>query len=105
MRLGEDHVRVVTGAFDGGRDSFWMRKHMPRDGSVTVTDKTRDICTIGLWGPNAPEVLQQLTNVDLTQDDSPYGHVIDAEVAGVDCSLFRISYVGDTGWELSLIHI
>ena len=100
MRLGEDHVRVVTGAFDGGRDLFWMRKHMPRDGSVVLTDRTREICTIGLWGPNAPEVLQQLTNVDLTQEGSPYGHVIDAEIAGLECSLFRISYVGDTGWEI-----
>jgi Glycine cleavage system T protein (aminomethyltransferase) len=26
--------------------------------------------------------------------------VIDGEVAGVECSLFRISYVGDTGWEI-----
>ena len=100
MRLGEDHVRVVTGAFDGGRDSFWMRKHMPRDGSVMVTDKTREICTIGLWGPKAPEVLKRLTSVDLSQEGSPYGHVVDAEVAGVECSLFRISYVGDTGWEI-----
>ena len=100
MRLGEEHVRVVTGAFDGGRDLFWMRKHMPRDGSVVLTDRTREICTIGLWGPNAPEVLQQLTNVDLTQEGSPYGHVIDAEIAGLECSLFRISYVGDTGWEI-----
>ena len=100
MRLGEEHVRVVTGAFDGGRDLFWMRKHMPRDGSVVLTDRTREICTIGLWGPNAPEVLQHLTNVDLTQEGSPYGHVIDAEIAGLECSLFRISYVGDTGWEI-----
>ena len=100
MRLAEEHVRVVTGAFDGGRDLFWMRKHMPRDGSVVLTDRTREICTIGLWGPNAPEVLQHLTNVDLTQEGSPYGHVIDAEIAGLECSLFRISYVGDTGWEI-----
>ena len=100
MRLREEHVRVVTGAVDGGRDLFWMRKHMPRDGSVVLTDRTREICTIGLWGPNAPEVLQHLTNVDLTQEGSPYGHVIDAEIAGLECSLFRISYVGDTGWEI-----
>ena len=100
MRLDDDHVRVVTGAFDGGRDAFWIRKHMPRNGSVTVTDVTRQVCTIGLWGPNAPAVLDPLTEAPLDQQGSPYGWVVDAEVAGVSCQLFRISYVGDTGWEI-----
>ena len=34
MRLADDRFRVVTGAFDGGRDEFWIRKHLPTDGSV-----------------------------------------------------------------------
>ena len=100
MRVGEDHVRVVTGAFDGGRDGFWMRKHMPRDSSVKIVDRTRDICTIGLWGPNAPKVLEQLTEADLSQTGSPYGQIVETKVANVSCTLLRISYVGDTGWEI-----
>jgi glycine cleavage system aminomethyltransferase T len=73
---------------------------MPRDGSVTVTDATRQVCTIGLWGPYAPAVLDPLTEAPLDQQGSPYGWVVDAEVAGAVCQLFRISYVGDTGWEI-----
>ena len=38
MRLGDEHFRVVTGAFDGGRDKYWFRRHLPDDGSVTFTD-------------------------------------------------------------------
>ena len=53
MRLGEQHFRVVTGAFDGGRDKHWFTRHLPADGSVTFTDRTSGICTIGVWGPNA----------------------------------------------------
>ena len=31
MRLGENHFRVVTGAFDGGRDKYWFtRQHADR---------------------------------------------------------------------------
>ena len=53
MRLGEEHFRVITGAFDGGRDEYWFRQHLPDDGSVTFIDNTSALCTIGVWGPNA----------------------------------------------------
>ena len=39
-RVAEDTVNVVTGVFDGGRDLAWIKKYMPKDGSVTVTDRT-----------------------------------------------------------------
>ena len=100
MRLGDDHVRVVTGVFDGGRDEFWVRRHMPNDGSVSFKNSTLDVTTLGLWGPNAPAVLGQLTSQDLSHDGSPYGSVIDIEIGGMAAKLFRISYVGDTGWEI-----
>ncbi len=100
MRLGDDHVRVITGVFDGGRDEFWVRKHMPTDGSVSFTNSTMDVTTLGVWGPNAPAVVGQLTDFDLSQTGSPYGSVREVEIAGIACKLFRISYVGDTGWEI-----
>jgi len=100
MRLGEDRVRIVTGVFDGGRDEFWTRRHMPTDGSVSFRNITEQVTTLGLWGPTAPAVLSHLTDQDLSQTDSPYGSIVDAEVAGLPCQLFRISYVGDTGWEI-----
>ena len=104
MRMGDEHVRVVTGVFDGGRDEFWTRKHMPNDGSVSFANVTKQITTLGLWGPNAPGVLGQLTDHDLGQEGSPYGSIIPIELdcggRAVPVHLFRISYVGDTGWEI-----
>ncbi len=108
MRTAEDRVRIVTGVFDGGRDSFWARRHMPTDGSVTFTDITGDITTLGLWGPKAPAVLAAVCDADLSQAGSPYGSLREVEldcVAGaapVRATLFRISYVGDAGWEIYL---
>lgn len=103
MRTAEDTVRIVTGVFDGGRDSFWIKKHMPAEG-VTFRDRTLDITTLGVWGPNAPAVVGQLTDHDLSQEGSPYGSLRNVELrtaAGpIDATLFRISYVGDTGWEI-----
>lgn len=104
QRVADDVVNVVTGVFDGGRDLAWMKKYMPKDGSVTVTDRTLETSTLGLWGPNAPAVLAQLTDADLGHDGSPYGSLVPVtlDCGGTDVSamLFRISYVGDTGWEI-----
>jgi glycine cleavage system aminomethyltransferase T/glycine/D-amino acid oxidase-like deaminating enzyme len=104
QRVGEDTVNVVTGVFDGGRDLHWIRKYMPKDGTVTVTDRTKEVSTLGLWGPNAPALLATLTDHDLSHDGSPYGSIVettlDCNGVTVDASLFRISYVGDTGWEI-----
>ncbi|MFQ5556390.1 MAG: glycine cleavage T C-terminal barrel domain-containing protein, partial [Acidimicrobiales bacterium] len=100
IRMADDRVRIVTGVFDGGRDEFWARKHLPADGSVTFANVTMDMATLGLWGPTAPAVLARLTSHDLGQDGSPYGWLREIEVAGVACAILRISYVGDTGWEI-----
>ena len=104
MIVAEDKVRIVTGVFDGGRDSFWIKKHLPEDGSVTFTDITNDTTTLGLWGPNAPAILGQLTDADLSQEGSPYGSLRNIEIrtasGPIKATLFRISYVGDTGWEI-----
>ena len=100
MKTAEDTIRVVTGAFDGGRDEFWIKKHMPTDGSVTFTNRTEEMTTLGLWGPKAPAILSKITDADLSQDGSPYGSIRNIEVAGIPCTIFRISYVGDTGWEI-----
>jgi glycine cleavage system aminomethyltransferase T/glycine/D-amino acid oxidase-like deaminating enzyme len=103
-RIADDIVMVVTGVFDGGRDLAWIKKHMPRDGSVVVTDRTLQISTLGLWGPNAPATLARLTDADLSHDGSSYGSLtnvkLDLEGQQVAATLFRISYVGDTGWEI-----
>jgi glycine cleavage system aminomethyltransferase T/glycine/D-amino acid oxidase-like deaminating enzyme len=106
MRLGDEHYRVVTGAFDGGRDNYWFRRHRPDDGSVTFTDRTSGICTIGVWGPKAVATMTPIVSdrssrpLDLSQAGFPYGSVHEVLVDGVPCTMFRISYVGESGWEV-----
>ena len=106
QRLGADHFRVITGAFDGGRDNYWFRKYMPTDGSVTFTDMSPSLCTVGVWGPNAAATMAKLVTdettaaYDLGQEGFPYGAVRDVLIDGVPCTMFRISYVGENGWEI-----
>jgi glycine cleavage system aminomethyltransferase T/glycine/D-amino acid oxidase-like deaminating enzyme len=105
QRLGDEHYRIITGAFDGGRDNYWFNKYLPRDGSVTFTDRSQGICTLGVWGPNAEKTLakivtDQLQPYDLSQAGFPYGSVREVLIDGIPCTMFRISYVGENGWEI-----
>ena len=100
MRLGEEQYRVVTGAFDGPRDKFWFESHLPDDGSVTFTDSTSKCVTIGLWGPKAADVVSTLTDSDLSLAAFPYGTTQEVLFGSLKVRMFRISYVGEFGWEL-----
>jgi glycine cleavage system aminomethyltransferase T/glycine/D-amino acid oxidase-like deaminating enzyme len=105
QRLGDDHFRIITGAFDGGRDNYWFNRYLPQDGSVTFTDMTAGICTLGVWGPNAEAtmakiVTDQLKPYDVSQAGFPYGAVREVLIDGIPCIMFRISYVGENGWEI-----
>jgi glycine cleavage system aminomethyltransferase T len=100
MRLGETSFRVVTGAFDGPRDEHWFRTHLPADGSVNFVDRTSALCTIGVWGPRARDLVSSVTEADLSNGAFPYGTTQEVLFGSLPVRLFRISYVGDLGWEI-----
>ncbi|PRX51470.1 dimethylglycine oxidase [Prauserella shujinwangii] len=103
VRLGEDSFRVITGGADGARDRFWFTRHLPADGSVSFADVTSAVCTLGLWGPRARDVLSACCADeagDLTNEAFPFGTARRITVGTVPVLALRVSYVGDLGWEL-----
>ena len=101
QRLAADRFRIVTGAFDGARDEVWFRRHLPADGTVQFENLASALCTIGVWGPDAPALLAGITDTGLSQAEFPYGTVREAIIDGVPVTMLRISYVGESGWEIS----
>ncbi|MGB8359835.1 MAG: FAD-dependent oxidoreductase [Acidimicrobiia bacterium] len=100
MRTGDDRFRIISGGFDGPRDSHWFRKHLPEDGSVVFEDITSDICTVGLWGPKAADVMAKVTDDDVSDEGLPYGWTKEITIGSIPVRLLRISYVGELGWEI-----
>ncbi len=100
QRLADDRFRVVTGVFDGARDAFWFRKHLPADGSVRFEDRSSAVSTLGVWGPDARALLSRIADCGLGQADFPYGAVRPVLIDGIPTTMLRISYVGESGWEI-----
>ncbi len=100
LRMGQRHFRVVTGGFDGARDAYWFRKWASGYPSVTFTDVTSSLATIGLWGPHARRLATKVADVDLSDEGFPFGTWKRASIGSVPVIMFRISYVGELGWEI-----
>ncbi len=99
-RLGPERFMVITGSSFGVHDLDWIRRHLPDDRSVVVTDITTELACIGLWGPKAREILQRVCRDDVSNAAFPYMTCREIRVAGVPARAQRVTYVGELGWEL-----
>jgi len=104
IRMGQDHFRIIDGGASGNRDLVWLTR-MSEDQDwrdLTLVDRTTDFACIGVWGPNARATLQTLVDDPdgLSLEAFPFAAVRTIRIGGVDVMAFRISYVGEQGWEL-----
>jgi glycine cleavage system aminomethyltransferase T/glycine/D-amino acid oxidase-like deaminating enzyme len=100
MRLADDVFRVVTGGAYGMSDKKWFADHLPEDGSAQIHDQTNAWTTLGLWGPRARDILQSVTDADVSNEALPFARCKQIEIGPLQALASRISYVGDLGWEL-----
>jgi glycine cleavage system aminomethyltransferase T/glycine/D-amino acid oxidase-like deaminating enzyme len=96
-RLKEELFQLVTGTAFGNHDAGWIRRHLPRDGSVRLSDVTSCWACFALWGPRARAILSPLTPDRL---DFPYMTMREITIADVPVRALRVTFVGEAGWEL-----
>lgn len=102
-----DRCRMIDGADAGPRDYHYMRRVAQDRGlDVTITDVTEKYVTIGIWGPNARVNLQKVVEdpAGLSVENFPFAAIKPIRIAGKDVTAFRISYVGEQGWELHMAY-
>ena len=108
-RLGPDRYRVVTGGADGNRDWVTLRNYRDDMGlNADINIRTHDIATLGLWGPQAKNALGNFIDPnELTIENFPFVAAKNltlnlSEGKKIDVWASRISYVGESGWEIYL---
>ena len=70
------------------------------DERVWIGDRSAVSFCLGLWGPRARDVLETLTDDDVSNDGFPYLTARTIDVGEVPVFAQRISYAGELGWEL-----
>ncbi len=99
-RLSETEYLVVTAAAWHTRDLTWLRRHIPEDARVTVTDITSGLPMLGLMGPRSRALLERLTGESLPNEAFPFGTSRILEIGYAEVRASRVTYVGELGWEL-----
>jgi 4-methylaminobutanoate oxidase (formaldehyde-forming) len=99
-RLDEERFRLVTGTAFGNHDQAWIRAHIPDGKDVRVEDVTSRYACFALWGPRARDILQPLTESDVSAQAFPYLRARELNVGPVPCWALRVTFVGELGFEL-----
>ena len=100
-RLEAERFRVVTGAGAVDSDLGWLRLNARHaDGPVAIRDVTDELAVIGLWGPLSRDVLQSITDGDVSAAALPFRAARPLPVGSATVLVQRITYVGELGYEL-----
>ncbi|HVH83004.1 MAG TPA: FAD-dependent oxidoreductase [Steroidobacteraceae bacterium] len=99
-RETEDSYLIVSSCATQTRDFHWLSRSIPEGARAVAVDVSSAYAVLGLMGPKSRELLQSLTDADLSTAAFPFGtsRVIDLGYARVRAS--RITYVGELGYEL-----
>jgi glycine cleavage system T protein (aminomethyltransferase) len=98
-RLAEEHYLLVVNAGNIVKDYDWIAvEGRTRGGDAAVVNASSRYALIALQGPEAQQVLQNLTAVDLSA--IRYYWFAHGEVAGVRSTISRTGYTGEDGFEI-----
>lgn len=99
-RLSQDRFYIVTGTGFRTHDFGWIADHIENGLDAELVDVTERFGTLSLMGPKARDVLEKVTDADVSNAAFPFGHAREISIAGRTVRALRVTYVGELGWEL-----
>lgn len=81
-------------------DWDYLERSCPRDGSVHLDNVTARYGVLVLAGPRSREVLQSLTDADLSNAAFPWLTGQCLSIGAANARVLRVNYVGELGYEL-----
>ncbi|MDK3018564.1 glycine cleavage T C-terminal barrel domain-containing protein [Pseudodonghicola flavimaris] len=101
VRYSEDDFYLVSTPSGEVYNADQLSRLLPEDGSVTLENQSEQLGVIAIAGPKSRDILQPLTDNDLSNEAFPW---LSAQIGEVgyarDVHLIRVSYTGELGWEL-----
>ncbi|ABD55722.1 GcvT family protein [Jannaschia sp. CCS1] len=98
-KLADDEFWILGG---GAAERYHQRffRQIPLPDDTTLHSLTDATCGFNIAGPESRNILNQLTDSDLSNSAFPFFRSARIRVAEVDCVAIRVSFTGDLGWEL-----
>ncbi len=78
----------------------WFEGVLPKDGSVRIDALGMRMIGLSIAGPRSREVLQRLTDDDVSNASFRFMDYREMDIAGIRAKVNRISYTGDLGYEI-----
>ena len=100
VRRSEERFWVITGSALGVRDGAWLRTHIEAFSGVKIRDVTSSHGVINLAGPLARDVLEKVTDADVSNEGHPFLTAAEINIGYSPALAFRVTYIGELGWEL-----
>ncbi|RMA42020.1 GcvT family protein [Rhodophyticola porphyridii] len=98
-RLAPDRFMMIgSGLAERYHRRFFDMVPLPQ--GTTFENRTDALCGMNVAGPKSRELLQRLTNEDLSNAGFGFMQARQMVVAGVPVVALRVSFTGDLGWEL-----
>ncbi|WP_116136908.1 FAD-dependent oxidoreductase [Trinickia diaoshuihuensis] len=99
-RLADNEFMIVTGHPSQVRDRCWFEAHVDPAWNVQIHDVTTAHAMFSVSGPRSREILQQLTDADVSNAAFPFGQARLIDVGLARCWVLRRSFVGELGYEI-----
>jgi len=99
-REAADSFYLVSAGALQRLDHDYLKKYMPKDGSVQFTQLTGTYGVLVLAGPKSRQVLERVTDADLSNEAFRWLTSQNICVGKAAVNAMRVNYVGELGWEL-----
>jgi sarcosine oxidase subunit alpha len=100
-RIDDETFYVTTTSSGAGAVEEWFGWWQATWGDrVHMTDVTQGLSAVNLAGPKAREIMGAVTDLDCSNEAFAYLDGKQAQIAGVDCLILRIGFVGEVGYEI-----
>ena len=101
-RLAEHRFWLVGAAATRFRDWQYFQRHVAAEADIQLTDVTEDYAVAGIMGPDAPALLQALGGRDCSLAEFPFSSWQDLSIDDFEVRSMRLSFIGESGFELYL---
>jgi 4-methylaminobutanoate oxidase (formaldehyde-forming) len=101
-RLSPNEYYIVTGTGFATHDFDWISRSIPDGLDASLIDVTSSHAVLSVMGPRSRDVLQGLTEHDVSNSGFPFGRVKRLTLAGAPVLALRVTYVGELGFELHI---